>query len=67
MKKLFLISAIGISVTALMAFTQFKSSEISKIENLDCSYGRCQKIKDNGYQCKACAQQYSSYCWSHRD
>ena len=66
MKKILLIGAIGFSMTALTAFTQMKSRQNTEIENYDCQYGRCSKIKADGYRCKNCAQQYSSYCWSHR-
>ena len=52
-------------------FSNFKfRNVISSIQNLktpDCQYGRCMKIKDDGKQCKNCAQQDSYYCWSHRD
>lgn len=44
-----------------------KNSETSQeIENSACNYGRCSKIKKDGYQCKNCAQQGSYYCWSHK-
>jgi len=66
MKKLLLISAIGLSLTALTAFTQKESSHNIVTENYDCQYGRCSQIKADGYQCRNCSQQGSYYCWSHR-
>ncbi len=36
-----------------------------KVE-VQCQYGQCNYIKKDGYQCKNCCQQYSSYCWSHK-
>jgi len=65
MKKIFLIGALIISITAITAFTQKSNKNNNLTDNLDCQYGRCSKIKDNGYQCKNCAQESSSYCWSH--
>lgn len=49
------------------SFTAFKApvaTEITVARN--CQYGQCIKIKKDGYRCKNCAQQGSSYCWSHR-
>jgi len=66
MKKVFLVCAIGLSIIALPAFTTIKISKTANVENGDCQYGQCSKIKDNGYQCKNCAQKDSYYCWSHR-
>ena len=65
MKKFVLIGAIGLSLTALTAFTSMQGNENNSIENRDCTYGRCSAIKSDGYQCKNCAQQNSAYCWSH--
>jgi len=66
MKKLFLICAFGLSIMALSGFKSIKSFETFNVENGDCQYGQCSKIKSDGYQCKNCAQENSYYCWSHR-
>ena len=67
MKKVFLVCAIGLSILALPAFSTIKSSKATNLENGDCQYGQCSKIKADGYQCKNCAQKGNYYCWSHRD
>ncbi len=38
-----------------------------KSSTLNCNYGQCNKIKADGYRCGNCCQQYSSYCWSHKN
>jgi hypothetical protein len=60
MRKLLLIGLIALTATA---FTQMKTSQN---DNIECKYGQCLKIKSDGYQCKNCAQEGSSYCWSHK-
>lgn len=67
MKKVLLGCAIGLSIIALPAFKSISNSETANVENNECRYGQCSKIKDNGYQCRNCAQKDSYYCWSHRD
>ena len=62
MKNILIIIIIGFSVSA---FSNFKTTKT--IESGDCQYGQCYKIKDDGYRCKNCCQQYSSYCWSHKN
>ncbi len=67
MKNLFLICAFGFSIIALPAFNQAQKNKIDSVLNDSCQYGQCQKIKNDGYQCRNCAQKDSYYCWSHRD
>lgn len=67
MKKIIVISVIGLFLFALPAFTSSKNTKTSTIENGDCKYGQCSKIKADGYRCKNCAQKDSEYCWSHRN
>jgi hypothetical protein len=61
MKKLLLISAIGLSLTAC---TQKESSDENYYDS--CLYGGCAKICDDGYQCRRCAQRGSEFCYEHR-
>lgn len=61
-----MLGAIGLSLTALTAFTQVKSNQKTVEQINDCTYGQCSKIKADGYQCKNCAQKGSYYCWSHK-
>jgi hypothetical protein len=67
MKKYILASTIGLSVIAFLAFSTIANSKSINEENSVCHYGQCSKIKDDGYQCRNCAQKGSMYCWSHRD
>jgi hypothetical protein len=55
----------GLTMATLSAFA-FSDKGKSTNEALDCQYGQCTKIKSDGYRCRNCAQQGSSYCWSHR-
>ena len=66
MKKIILISALGLSIMTLQSFKSIKHENKAKIEKDDCQYGQCAAIKADGYQCKNCAQKNSYYCWSHR-
>ena len=67
MKKLILISFTAVLALVLTAFTLNPGNGAKeKSENLECQYGQCSKIKDDGYRCRNCAQQGSYYCWSHR-
>lgn len=64
MRKFLVITVLSVMcVGSLTAFVKSKP-EIQNDQN--CQYGRCQKIKADGYQCKNCAQQGSFYCWSHK-
>jgi hypothetical protein len=64
MKKLLIITTLSLmSVGSLTSFVTTQS-EIQNDQN--CQYGRCIKIKKDGYRCKNCSQEGSSYCWSHR-
>jgi hypothetical protein len=63
MKKtmLFIVLAAG-----LLSYSFNKRNEQNvKVENTGCNYGQCIAIKKDGYGCRNCAQQGSSYCWSH--
>ena len=53
----------------LHSLTSFKELNHTRFNSqlTDCQYGRCARIKDDGKQCKNCAQQDSYYCWSHRN
>jgi len=56
-----------ISLLAIVGITTMAFVTTSKVEEKStCTYGRCVKIKSDGYQCKNCAQEGSVYCWSHR-
>jgi hypothetical protein len=66
MKKLIVAGLIGMSVLALSAYTDSNTGRSESDAACECNYGRCSKIKADGYQCKNCAQQGSYYCWSHR-
>lgn len=62
MKNILIIIILGLSISS---FTNFKTTKF--IDSADCQYGQCYKIKDDGYRCKNCCQQYNSYCWSHKN
>ena len=64
MKKLAVVIVLGLT---LNSFTSIKQSPIEQTKTMDCNYGQCMKIKDDGKRCRNCAQQGSSYCWSHRN
>lgn len=51
---------------ALSAFTITNNTN-SESGSAYCKHGQCVKIKANGYRCQGCAQQGSSYCWSHNN
>ncbi len=57
----------GIGILSVTGFSLLNNNSNKVVEDgvERCKYGRCIKIKSNGYQCKNCAQQYSYYCWSH--
>ena len=65
MKKLILVVA-TVAFTTLTAFSIYSPSEtVQDNGKIICNYGQCSKMKEDGYRCKNCCQQYSSYCWSH--
>ena len=66
MKKLLLICAIGLSLTALTACTQKESSDNIGNDYDSCLYGGCAKISDDGYQCRRCSEHGSYFCYAHR-
>ncbi len=62
MRKFLIITTLSVMcVGSLTAFNRYSTAT----KNSDCQYGRCMKIKSDGYQCRNCAQQGSVYCWSH--
>lgn len=64
MKKFLIFTTLFLmSAGSLTAFSFYSTP---KTESGDCQYGRCQKIKADGYQCRNCAQEGSIYCWSHQ-
>lgn len=68
MKNLFIIMAFG--VTTIISKPNY--SHLTNLVNvkttiLNCNYGQCNKIKADGYRCGNCCQQYSNYCWSHKN
>ncbi len=67
MKKILIVAVIGVCTT-LTAFTMLTKQETTNVvnEEANCKYGQCQKVRADYTQCKSCAQQYSSYCWSHK-
>lgn len=60
---------IGITVVMLGITTLgFAHSKLVRVnETNECHYGQCQFVKKDGSQCGNCAQQGSSYCWSHNN
>ena len=67
MKKTMLI--LGIASLGIFGAFQLKANNTTQTNELEtgaCNYGQCIKIKKDGWQCKNCSQQYSSYCWSHK-
>ena len=66
LKKVLVVFAIGLFVTALTGFSQIRGGHDTETNNYDCQYGQCAKYKDDGTRCKNCAQNGSPYCWSHR-
>ncbi len=52
--------------TGLLTYSfNLRNEQNIKVDNTDCNYGQCSAIKKDGYRCRNCAQQGSSYCWSH--
>ncbi len=64
-KSIFYLSALVVLIGATFMFSSYVSKDSTTTEEFNCTYGQCIKLKANGYQCGNCAQQYSSYCWSH--
>lgn len=65
MKKKFLLSFIGLAFLTLPAFNSSNEKDNFNLDNRDCKYGQCSKIKSDNIRCKNCAQKNSEYCWSH--
>jgi hypothetical protein len=67
MKTIVLISAMSLFSGVLSVFALNQSDVANKnSEKFECKYGRCSKIKSDGYRCKNCCVEGSYYCWSHR-
>ena len=66
-KKIIAIYTIGLFLLALPSFTIYENVKNSTIDNGNCKYGQCSKIKADNIRCKNCAQKGSEYCWSHNN